>query len=102
MKFCGPHRPILLIYDGHTTHIDDRVITSAIENDITIIKLPPHSSHILQPMDLAVFKSLKSAWDQKLTRHQRHQQGVKISKRDFSDLLTTIWNETSPELLKNG
>ena len=96
------HRPILLLYDGHTTHIDDRVINSAIENNITIIKLPPHLSHILQPMDLAVFRSLKSAWDQKLSRRQRHQQGVKISKHDFSYLLTTIWNETPPALLKSG
>lgn len=99
---CGSDRPILLIYDGHTTHVDERVIQSAIDNNITIMKLPPHSSHILQPMDLAVFKSLKSAWDQKLARYQRHQQGVKISKRDFSVLLTTIWNETPPALLKAG
>lgn len=72
LKFCGPERPVLLIYDGHTTHVDERVIKSAIESQITIIlKLPPHSSHLLQPMDLAVFKSLKSSWNQKLTRFQR-------------------------------
>lgn len=102
LKFCGPERSILLIYDGHTTHTDDRVISCAIANDVTIIKLPSHSSYILQPMDLAVFKSLKSEWDFQLSRHQKHQKGIKIGKRDFSRLLTTMWGETPPALLENG
>lgn len=34
LKSCGSERPILLIYDGHTTHIDERVIKCAIDNDI--------------------------------------------------------------------
>jgi len=25
--------------------------------------LPPHSSHLLQPLDPAVFKSIKNEWD---------------------------------------
>lgn len=101
LKSCGEERPILLIYDGHLTHIDERTIRCAIENKITI-KLPPHSSHILQPMDLAVFKSLKSAWDVKVTQQQRSSQGKKISKRDFSCLVSEVWKETSPNLLVSG
>lgn len=34
-------RPVLLIYDGHSTHIDHRVVEVARRNDITILKLPP-------------------------------------------------------------
>lgn len=32
-------RPVLLIFDGHTTHVDDQVIAVAHENNITIINL---------------------------------------------------------------
>ncbi|CAH2087107.1 unnamed protein product [Euphydryas editha] len=46
-------RPVLVIYDGHSTHVDVRVVQLAIQNDI-ILKLPPHTSHLLQPMDSAV------------------------------------------------
>ena len=62
----GEARPVLLIYDGHSTHVDERVVTLAAEHDITILKLPAHTSHLLQPLDLAVFKSFKSIWDKKL------------------------------------
>lgn len=103
LKFCDSvNKPILLIYDGHSTHIDERVIESAIKNNVTIIKLPPHSSHLLQTMDLAVFKILKSSWDEKLTRYQRHQQGVKMPKWKFSLIIKNVWKETSPDLLKSG
>ncbi|CAG4958326.1 unnamed protein product [Parnassius apollo] len=37
----GDKRPVLLIYDGHSTHVDLNVIELAATNGITIIKLPP-------------------------------------------------------------
>lgn len=52
----GEKRPVLLIYDGHSTHVDEKVVALAAKNDITILKLPAHTSHLLQPLDLAVFK----------------------------------------------
>lgn len=36
----GPERPVLNIYDGHSTHVDTKVIQLAVENNITIMKLP--------------------------------------------------------------
>lgn len=41
----------LLIYDGHNSHINIYVIDLAREKNISIICLPPHSSHCLQPLD---------------------------------------------------
>ncbi|XP_072395027.1 uncharacterized protein [Diabrotica undecimpunctata] len=40
----GQQRPLLLIYDGHSTHVNTKVIELARENEITILKLPPHTS----------------------------------------------------------
>lgn len=71
LKSTGSERPVLVIYDGHATHIGADVINLAVENDITILKLPPHTSHILQPLDLSVFKSPKTRWDAKLVEWQR-------------------------------
>ncbi|KAF9797182.1 hypothetical protein SFRURICE_001828, partial [Spodoptera frugiperda] len=63
--------PALLIYDGHSTHVQLAVIEMAKQNNITIIKLPPHTSHLLQPLDLSVFKPYKDAWDQEMVKWQR-------------------------------
>lgn len=38
----GNERPILLILDGHSTHVDLNVIEFAASEGITILKLPPH------------------------------------------------------------
>jgi hypothetical protein len=95
-------RPILLIYDGHSTHINERVIEVALKNELIILKLPPHSSHLLQPLDLCVFKGLKDAWDQKLATWQRKNVGVKLPKRVFSEFIGEIWNESKIENIKSG
>jgi len=69
------YNPVLLIYDGHSSHVDLKLIEIAINNNVTILLLPPHSSHLLQPMDLAVFKSVKTTWDQRLCTWNRHHYG---------------------------
>lgn len=98
----GTERPILLIYDGHSTHITFEVIELAMQEKITILKLPPHSSHLLQPLDLAVFRSIKCAWDAKLVKWQRLHPGLKIPKKEFSQLLGQVWLEAKPDILTNG
>jgi len=98
----GNRRPILLIYDGHSTHVGIDLIKEAMAEGIVILKLPPHSSHILQPLDIAVFKSLKATWDTKLVKWQRCNPGKKIIKKTFSRLIKEVWEEASPILIQNG
>ncbi|KAJ3619046.1 hypothetical protein MTP99_005835 [Tenebrio molitor] len=98
----GPVRPILLVYDGHGTHINIALVELARANDITILKLPPHTSHLLQPLDLSVFKSVKDIWDQKLVTWQRHNAGLKIPKKQFSELIGSTWKNIEPEVIRNG
>lgn len=95
-------RPILLIYDGHTTHISIRLIEEALKEQVTILKLPPHSSHLLQPLDISVFKPIKDKWDAKLVKWQRENPGKKVLKQKFSKLIREIWIETDPSIIRNG
>lgn len=98
----GTERPQLMVYDGHVTHVDERVIALAAENGLTILKLPAHTSHLLQPLDLAVFKSFKSIWDKKLVLWQRENIGRKVRKQAFAQLFAEAWQQTSPEVIRNG
>lgn len=98
----GPIRPALVIYDGHSTHVNISLIELARANDVTILKLPPHTSHLLQPLDLSVFKSVKDSWDSKLVAWQRKNIGLKIPKRTLSELIGQTWKEVNPEILRNG
>ena len=52
----------VLFLDGHTSHISIHLLECAMENNVSIMKLPPHTSSFLQPCDVSVFKPLKTAW----------------------------------------
>jgi len=62
-KAAGEYR--LLICDGHDSHITAEWIAHCIDNDILLMILPPHSSHLTQPLDVGVFGPLKKhmAWE---------------------------------------
>ena len=53
-------RPTLLIIDGHGSHISYNIIKRAVEENIKIILLPPHTTNVLQPLDVDLFRSLKA------------------------------------------
>src|SRR5271169_835402 len=54
-------RTRLLICDGHDSHISAKFVVHCIENNICLFLLLPHSSHLLQPLDVGVFSPLKTA-----------------------------------------
>jgi hypothetical protein len=102
LSSIGTKRPVLIIYDGHSTHIDQSIIETAIKENITILKLPPHSSHLLQPLDLSVFKSFKGTWDDKLIKWQRQNLGRKLPKKLISEFVCQTWKSVHPEVISNG
>jgi hypothetical protein len=55
-------RPRVLINDGFGTHESEEILKFCFENNIILCRLPSHTSHKLQPCDLTVFSSLKTAY----------------------------------------
>ena len=51
----------LLLCDGHDSHISAGFVRYCIDNKIVLFLLPPHSSHLLQPLDVGVFRPVKAA-----------------------------------------
>lgn len=58
-----PERPCVIIFDSHISHLDPETILLAKRKGVAILKLPAHTTDTLQPLDKAVFKSLKEEWD---------------------------------------
>ena len=52
-------RPMLLLFDGHVTHISVRVIQQALSDNIHLLKFPSHVTDILQPLDECCLGPLK-------------------------------------------
>ncbi|KAJ8707707.1 hypothetical protein PYW07_017245 [Mythimna separata] len=98
----GDKRPILLIYDGHSTHVGLNIIEKARAAGITILKIPPHTSDVLQPLDLSVNKSFKDKWDALLVKWQRQNIGKVLPKKDFSKMIGQIWAALEPSVCSAG
>lgn len=57
---CSKENPILLLCDNHERHVTIEAINYARDNGIVYLSFPPHTSHRLQPLDVAVFGPFKS------------------------------------------
>ena len=76
IKFAVPERPVILLVDGHLSHLTLDVIDLARENQIILLCLPPHTTHALQPLDVSVFKALKAHFARSL-------RAFCVSKKNF-------------------
>ena len=50
LKQCGPERPQLLLLDGHSSHETLGLLELAVRENIQVLCLPPHTTHMLQPL----------------------------------------------------
>ena len=56
--------PTLLLMDDHCNHTSNlELIRTAKENNVSILVFPLNIMHCLQPLDVAVFKSMNSYYD---------------------------------------
>ncbi|RAL61711.1 hypothetical protein DID88_002779 [Monilinia fructigena] len=78
-KKVSGDRPRLLIMDGHSSHITGSFIAFCIEKDIDLLILPPHCSHLLQPLDIAVYGPMKRYHALEVDRYSR--AGVKANPK---------------------
>ncbi|KAJ8878014.1 hypothetical protein PR048_022477 [Dryococelus australis] len=79
LAHTGTERPVLVICDGYKTHVFLRLIgRNCSRRECNHPFSPPHSSLILQPLDLSVMKSLKTCYDAELAKLQKHRIGQKL------------------------
>ncbi|ODQ69040.1 hypothetical protein LIPSTDRAFT_334993, partial [Lipomyces starkeyi NRRL Y-11557] len=79
----------LLICDGHDSHISGSFIAHCLQNRITLLILPPHTSYLLQPLDVAIFGPLKKRLTAALP-HLNQAQLVRIQKIEWMEAYTKL------------
>ena len=57
---CSKDNPILLLVDNHESHVTIQAVDYARDNGIIYLSFPPHTTHRLQPLDVAVFGPFKT------------------------------------------
>jgi hypothetical protein len=72
----------LLIIDGHKSHDSLKFQHYCKENKIITLCVPPHSSHLLQPLDVGCFSPLKKAYRRQAENLMRNRIDY-ITKLEF-------------------
>lgn len=91
-----PDGKVLLLLDGHASHCSSvAVLDFCIQNDIILLCLPSHTTHYLQPLDRAVFKSLKTYFYEAASNYLKNNPGRKINRLNFGKLLDYAWGKTA-------
>ncbi|KAL7306367.1 hypothetical protein TKK_0001791 [Trichogramma kaykai] len=96
-------KPILCLVDGHKSHLTMHLSQFCDDNGIILYSLLPNSTHILQPADLSIFKSLKSNWKNTVMEWQSDNFDKTLTKELFAPLLfVTLTKNSIEEAIKNG
>ncbi|USP79999.1 uncharacterized protein yc1106_07273 [Curvularia clavata] len=59
-RIAGVYR--LIILDGHSSHATPEFDQYCADNKIITLYMPPHTSHLLQPLDISCYSPLKRAY----------------------------------------
>lgn len=97
----------VIIGDNLSSHINLEVLNLCQANNIKFIALPPNSTHLLQPLDVAYFRSMKGMWRKVLDEWKSTSKGSKCSsipKDEFPKLLKILMERlvTGPDNLIAG
>ena len=91
VKHIPPTQPVILLVDGHSPHYEPESVRSAAEQDIIIFCLPPHSTHVAQPLDVSFFRPLKVYWSEACHMFMQENPGSVVTKYQFSQLFSKAW-----------
>jgi hypothetical protein len=79
----NPNDAQLLIVDGHGSHTLDEFMTICYLNNVYLLFLPAHTSHVLQPLDLGCFSSLKAAYWRQVGEYMALTDETRVGKARF-------------------
>ncbi|KAK9528062.1 hypothetical protein VZT92_014560 [Zoarces viviparus] len=88
LKFAvQEHLLLLLIMDGHQSHLDPELVRAAQREGVILLFLPPHTSHILQPLDVSLFGPLTADFSGVTGDLSAVSHSFLVSKKEFSRVL---------------
>lgn len=96
--------PAVLVLDGHFTHTRNiELINLARENHVSIVCLPPHSTHKMQPLDVAFMGPLKTFYAQEIESWLRNNPGRVVTVYQISEILGKAYvRAATAEAAANG
>lgn len=88
--------PVLLILDGHSSHTRNlEMLEKAKKHHVRILAIPPHTSHKLQPLDVAFMGPLKANYLKAINKFQKQTPGTAVTIYNISSLVNEAFIASS-------
>ena len=99
-KYCQGQGTKLILFDGHKSHINPDTIAWAKRNDIVLFVLPPHTSWVLQPLDVACFRSFSRCYNAEAKKYMTNHPGQVITRYNIAEIASNAYgiSLSSPNL----
>lgn len=94
LKYACKERPLVLIQDGHKSHITLELIDEARKNDVEVICIPPHTTHVVQPLDRVLYGPFKAKYSSPVTVLSYAKKDFIVGKNDIARVLRAPLEET--------
>ena len=96
--------PVLLVLDGHYSHTRNlEVIDMARESGVGIICLPPHSTHMMQPLDVSFMSPFKTYYSQEIENWLKSNIGRVVTHYQVASLMRKAYvRAATVEVAVNG
>ena len=103
LKECGPKRPQLLIVDSHCSHEPLELLELAQKERITMLSLPSHCTHYLQPWDRSMFAPLKNKYNTLCSEYMSENIAHNITHQTWPGIFCEAWTSAiSPVNMVSG
>ncbi|KAJ8019287.1 hypothetical protein HOLleu_42202 [Holothuria leucospilota] len=78
--------------------IANHFYTTLLKEKVTfpvVLLVDGHASHVIQPLDVSVFKSLKSRWSREVRNYQITHPGENVTKQSFASVFAKAWKSSA-------
>uniref|UniRef100_A0A1B0DCC6 DDE-1 domain-containing protein n=1 Tax=Phlebotomus papatasi TaxID=29031 RepID=A0A1B0DCC6_PHLPP len=99
----GIELPVILYLDGHTSHRTMELSLFYKSKGIELILLPPHATHLIQPLDTSFFAPMKEYWRKVVSDNRLMNPQKRVAVENLAHLLRTAMDLINPiSIAKNG
>ena len=95
-----PARPVVLLIDGHDSHLDLELFQLAEKNGVYLYSLLKNATHLVQPADVGLFGPMKKSWYKEVRKYAQDNPNTDITKKNFCSVFKATWEQVmSPSVL---
>jgi DDE superfamily endonuclease len=84
-------RPLVLICNGYGSHFNEEKVARAVQLKIILVRLPSNATHILQPLNVAVFKPFKTTLKCHFESFMIENAITTFLKKDIIQVASSAW-----------